>query len=62
LPIFERQNMMSYQFEAIERTIHQNMRLGRLIANTQFPATCLNGYLTETAPKARVLTGELIVF
>jgi len=54
--------MMSYQFLAVERTIRQNMRLGRLIANTQFPATCLNGFLTESAPQSRVLTGEVIVF
>lgn len=38
------------------------MRLGRLNPNTSYPATCLNGYLTEASPAHRVLTGEVIVF
>ena len=62
LPIFDKQNMMSWQFLAIEKVIHHQMKLGRLNAITSFPATCLNAFLTETAPQARVLTGESIVF
>jgi hypothetical protein len=36
--------------------------MGRLRANTSFNATCLNNFLSENAPSARVLTGECIIF
>ena len=62
LAIFDRQNLTSDQFEAIEKLIIKLKRIGRLRANTTFNATCLNYYLSENAPSARVLTGECIVF
>jgi len=62
LPIFDRANMMSQQFMSIEKTIHNQLALGRLHPNPVFPATCLNGFLCENAPTSRVLTGESIVF
>lgn len=62
LPIFDKINMMSWQFLAVEKTILNQTKLGRLHPNTVFPATCLNGFLTESAPQSRVLTGESIVF
>ncbi len=47
---------------AIEKLILKLKRIGRLRANTSFNATCLNDYLSENAPSARVLTGESIIF
>ena len=62
LPIFDRQTLTSDQFEAIEKLILKLKRIGRLRANTSFNATCLNDFLSENAPSARVLTGESIIF
>lgn len=62
LPIFDKANMMSWQFYEVEKTIHNQIKLQRLHPNTGFPATCLNAFLTESAPSSRVLTGECIVF
>ena len=62
LAIFDRQNLASDQFEAVEKLIFKLKRIGRLRANTTFNATCLNDYLSENTPSARVLTGECIIF
>ena len=62
LAIFDKINLTSDQFQAISVLILKLQRIGRLRANTSFQATCLNNYLSENSPSARVLTGECIVF
>lgn len=62
MEIFNPHDITSEQYSFMPPIIANQIRLGRLKVNTQFVATCLNGYLTEQAPQQRVLTGELIVF
>jgi hypothetical protein len=54
--------MTKDQYTSIEGLIANLIRLGRLRVNTSFPATCLNGYMTESAAQNRVLSGEIIIF